>query len=201
MVEYDSANVESFSSAQELGAWLEVNHASRSELWVKIFKKNTGIASVSWGDVVIEVLCWGWIDGIRKSLGDEAYLQRITPRKARSGWSKRNREHAERLIGEGRMQEPGLAQVRAAKADGRWDNAYLPASEMKVPEDFLAALEHSPKAKEFFETLNKSSRYAISWGLTSAKKPETRQRRFEKFLDMLVRREKPGFGFSRDKKT
>ena len=154
---------------------------------------------MSWNDVVIETLCWGWIDGVKKSLDDEAYLQRITPRTAKSNWSKRNTEHVERLINEGRMEEPGLTQVRAAKADGRWENAYPPASELKVPADFLAALQRKPKAKLFFETLNKSSQYVISYGLTTAKKPETRQRRFEKFMDMLVRQEKPDFGFKKKK--
>jgi len=160
----------------------------------------TGKPSVSWTEVVIETLCWGWIDGIKKSIDGEAYLQRITPRKPRSSWSKRNREHAERLIGEGRMQEPGRVQVRAAKADGRWKNAYA-ASEMKVPADFLAAVERKPKAKQCFETLNKANRYAIAYKLTTAKRPETRQRRFDEFLDMLIRGEKPDFGFKKSKKT
>ena len=105
----------------------------------------TGKSSVSWTEIVVETLCWGWIDGVKKSIDGEAYLQRITPRKPRSSWSKRNREHAERLIGEGRMQEPGLVQVRAAKADGRWKNAYAPASEMKVPADFWQRSNASPK--------------------------------------------------------
>jgi uncharacterized protein YdeI (YjbR/CyaY-like superfamily) len=100
----------------------------------------------------------------------------------------------ERLIDEGRMQEPGLVQVRAAKADGRWKNAYAPPSEIKVPADFLAAVQRKPKAKQRFETLNKTSRYAIAYGLTTAKRPETRQRRYDKFLDMLMRGDKPDFG-------
>ena len=190
MPEADPARIMTFASSNDLGRWLEVNHAIESELWVKIFKIKTGIPSVTWDDVVIEALCWGWIDGVKKSLDEQAYLQRITPRKARSTWSKRNREHVERLINEGRMTESGLAQVRAAKADGRWENAYA-TSEMKVPADFLSALDSKPKAKQFFETLTKSNQYVIAFGLTSAKKPETRQRRFAKFIDMLVREEKP----------
>ena len=186
-----------FASPKELSQWLQANHDTESELWIKIFKKHTKIPSVSWNDVVIETLCWGWIDGVKKSLGEEAYLQRITPRKPRSDWSKRNTEHVERLIKEGRMKEPGLVHVYAAKADGRWENAYAPASEIEVPIDFIAALDKKPKAKKFFETLNKSSKYAITYGLTTAKKPETRQRRFEKFMDMLLREEKPGFGFKK----
>jgi len=186
----DPTRIMTFTSPQDLGRWLEVNHASESELWVKIFKKKTGIASVTWDDIVIEILCWGWIDGIKKSIDEQAYLQRVTPRKARSTWSKRNREHVERLISEGRMTEPGLAHVRAAQADGRWENAYA-VSEMTVPADFIAALESKPKAKQFFETLSKSSHYAIGYGLTSAKKPETRLRRFTKFMDMLASEVKP----------
>ncbi|OUS24590.1 hypothetical protein A9Q99_23760 [Gammaproteobacteria bacterium 45_16_T64] len=190
MPEPDPARIMTFVLPKDIGQWLSVNHSTESELWVKIFKIKTGIPSVTWDDVVIEALCWGWIDGVKKSIDDEAYLQRITPRKARSNWSKRNRENVERLINEGRMAESGLVHVRAAKADGRWENAYT-ASEMKVPTDFLVALDSRPKAKQFFETLTKSNRYVIAHGLTSAKKSETRQRRFEKFLDMLISEKKP----------
>lgn len=190
MPEPDPIKIKAFKTPKDLGQWLKANHATESELWVKLFKKNTGIPSVTWDDVVIESLCWGWIDDIKKSLDAQAYLQRITPRTARSNWSKRNTEHVERLISEGRMMEPGLIHVRAAKADGRWQSAYV-VSEMEVPADFLAALESQPKAKQFFETLNKSSRYIIAHGLTSAKKSETRQKRFSKFMDMLNHQEKP----------
>ncbi|BBB28114.1 YdeI/OmpD-associated family protein [Neptunomonas japonica] len=190
MPEADPLRIMTFATPQALDEWLQVNHATESELWVQIFKKNSGIQSVTWNDVVIEILCWGWIDGVKKSLDDQAYLQRITPRTARSNWSKRNTEHVERLISEDRMKESGLVHVRAAKADGRWENAYV-VSEMEVPEDFLAALESQPSVKQFFETLNKSSRYVIAYGLTSAKKPETRQRRFTKYMEMLVHEEKP----------
>ena len=190
MYESDPSKIMTFVTPKDLGQWLKVNHASESELWVKIYKKSTGIQSVTWNDVVIEALCWGWIDGIKKSIDDQAYLQRITPRKARSNWSKRNTLHAERLITENRMMESGLVHIRAAKSDGRWENAYV-VSEMEVPADFLAALESQLIAKAFFATLNKSSRYVIAYGLISAKKPETRLRRFEKFMNMLVHEEKP----------
>ncbi|PVZ69622.1 YdeI/OmpD-associated family protein [Pelagibaculum spongiae] len=190
MPEADPSRIMTFVTSKDLGHWLKMNHASDSELWVKIYKKNTGIQSVTWDDVVIEALCWGWIDGVKKSIDEQAYLQRITPRKARSNWSKRNTEHAERLISEGRMMEAGLVPIRAAKEDGRWEKAYV-ASEIEVPEDFLAALERQPKVKAFFETLNKSSRYAIAYGLISAKKPETRLKRYTKFINMLVNQEKP----------
>ena len=190
MPEPDPLRIMKFVTPEDLGQWLKLNHASESELWVKIYKKNTGIQSVSWNDVVIEALCWGWIDGVKKSIDDQAYLQRITPRRLRSNWSKRNTKHAERLISEGRMMESGLVHIRAAKGDGRWESAYV-VSEMEVPSDFLAALESKRNVKEFFETLNKSSRYVIAYGLISAKKPETRLRRFEKFMSMLAHEEKP----------
>ena len=195
MPEPDLTKTMPFASSEDLRNWLKENHENESELWIKVFKKKSGVPSVSWNDIVTETLCWGWIDGVKKSLDDQAYLQRITPRKARSSWSKRNTEHVDRLIAEGRMEEPGLAQVKAAKVDGRWEDAYPPPSEAEVPADFVAALESKPKAKRFFQTLNKSSKYAITYSLTTAKKPETRQRRFDKFMDMLDREEKPGFGF------
>lgn len=190
MPEPDTDKIIAFVAPQDFGEWLKLNHACESELWIKIFKVKSAVPSVTWDEVVIEALCWGWIDGIKKSIDEHAYLQRVTPRKARSSWSKRNRQHVERLISEGRMTEAGLGHVRAAKADGRWENAYA-VSEMKVPVDFLAELESNPKAKQFFEILTKSSHYVIAHGLTSAKKPETRQRRFTKFMDMLCNGEKP----------
>ena len=190
MPEANPARIIAFALPEDLGQWLEVNHAIESELWVKMFKKKTGIPSVTWDDLVVESLCWGWIDGIKKSIDDESFMQRITPRKARSNWSKRNREHVERLLSEGRMMESGMVHVSAAKADGRWENAYV-VREMKVPADFLAALENHPDAQQFFATLNKSARIVIAHGLISAKRAETRQRRFEKYIDMLVRQEKP----------
>ncbi|MDQ7002709.1 MAG: YdeI/OmpD-associated family protein [Ghiorsea sp.] len=189
-----------FTLPKELSKWLQANHATESELLIKIFKKGSGIPSVNWNEVVIESLCWGWIDGIKKSLDDQSYLQRITPRKARSHWSKRNTQHVDRLITEGRMKAQGLVHVRAAKADGRWENAYA-VSEMKVPEDFLVALENLPKAKQFYDTLTKSNLYTIAYGLESAKKPETRQRRFKKFIDKLLRKEKPNSAFTKKDKT
>ena len=193
MPEPTKAKTRSFATPKQLARWLESNHASADELWIKVHKKGSGKPSVTWNDIVIETLCWGWIDGVKKSLGDEAYLQRITPRKNGSSWSKRNTEHVERLTKEGRMMAPGLAQVRAAKKDGRWDDAYAPASEMVIPEDFLAAVESRPQAKEFFEQLTKSSRYVIAYALTTAKRPETRERRFKKYLDLVEQGVKPSF--------
>lgn len=191
MPEVNPSNVIAFASPKDLEKWLKNNHSTESELWVKIFKKNTGIASVTWDEVVVESLCWGWIDGVKKSIDEQAYLQRITPRKAQSNWSKRNRAHVERLIRDGRMHEPGLIHVNSAKLDGRWARAYS-ASEITVPLDFLEALDDKPKAKAFFETLTKSDRYVVAHGLTSAKRPETRSRRFAKYMNMLISGQKPG---------
>jgi uncharacterized protein YdeI (YjbR/CyaY-like superfamily) len=190
MPEPGSARIQAFENPAAFGRWLELNHASEPELWIKMFKKGSGQKTINWQEAVIEALCWGWIDGIRKSLDDQAFLQRFTPRRQGSNWSKRNREHVERLIAENRMQEPGLVHVRAAMADGRWEAAYAPPSEMTMPEDFLAALEQRPTAKAFFETLNRQNQYAIAYRLQTARKPETRQKRFERFLTMLENGEK-----------
>lgn len=190
MPEPNKSRMHPFESPAAFRDWLEVNHASEPELWLKIFKKDSGQKTISWSEAVVEALCWGWIDGVKKSFDDKVYLQRFTPRRKGSNWSKRNREHAERLIAEGRMQEAGLRHVRAAQSDGRWQSAYAPASEMTVPDDFLAALEQRPDAKAFFETLNRQNLYSIAYRLRTAKKPETRQNRFEKLLKMLENGEK-----------
>ena len=190
MPEPDQTRIQAFEDSAAFWNWLEQNHASEPELWLKIYKKGSGQKSINWEEAVVEALCWGWIDSIKKKFDDEAYLQRFTPRQKSSNWSKRNREHVDRLIAEGRMQEVGMVHVRAAQADGRWEAAYAPPSEMTVPEDFLAALDERPQAKAFFETLNKQNRYAIAYRLQTAKKPETRQRRLEQFLAMLEKGEK-----------
>lgn len=186
----DPKKILCFTTSKALGHWLETNHAIEDELWVKVFKVKSGVPSVTWDDIVIESLCWGWIDGIKKSIDEQAYLQRISPRRPRSIWSKRNIDHVERLLKQQRMQQPGLVQVEAAKADGRWQNAYA-VSEMVVPQDFLAELASDANAQRFYDTLSKSSRNVIAYGLSSAKKPETRQKRFDKYLMMLGRAEKP----------
>ncbi|MCB0164157.1 MAG: YdeI/OmpD-associated family protein [Anaerolineae bacterium] len=190
MPEPDKTRIQAFEDSAAFWDWLEQNHATEPELWLKIYKKGSGQKSINWEEAVVEALCWGWIDGIKKSLDDEAYLQRFTPRRKSSNWSKRNREHVDRLIAEGRMQEVGMVHVRAAQADGRWAAAYAPSSEMTIPEDLLAALEERPQAKAFFETLNRQNLYAIAYQLQTAKKPETRQRRLEKFIAMMEKGEK-----------
>lgn len=190
MPEPNQSRIHAFEDSAAFWAWLEANHASEPELWLKIFKKASGAKTINWEEAVIEALCWGWIDGVKKSLDDEAYLQRFTPRRQGSNWSQRNREHVERLMAAGRMQEVGLVHVRAAQADGRWEAAYAPASEMTMPPDFLALLEQRPAAKAFFQTLNRQNQYAIGYRLQTAKKPATRQKWVEKILEMLDKGEK-----------
>ncbi|MDZ7921002.1 YdeI/OmpD-associated family protein [Rhodoferax sp.] len=174
-----------FESSAQLHAWLQSHHASETELWVRIFKKGTGQATVTWDDCVLACIAWGWIDGQRKSLDDTAFLQRLTPRRARSNWSQKNVQHAERLIAEGLMQAPGLAQVEAARADGRWANAYAGSATMEMPEDFLAALQQDPAAQAFYATLKRQQLFTIYYRLTSAKRAETREKRMVEILAKL----------------
>lgn len=181
---------QTFTDRDALERWLERHHASATELWVRVYKKGSGVASVTWEDIVIAGLTWGWIDGQKKSLDEASFLQRITPRRARSIWSKKNCEHAERLIAEGRMRPAGLAQVEAAKKDGRWDAAYAGSSEMVIPEDFLAALAKSKKASAFYATLDRTNLFAIYHRLHTAKKPETRLARIERIIAQLARGER-----------
>lgn len=175
----------SFPDAQALGQWMADNHATAKELWVRIYKSSSGQPSVSWTDCVVEALRYGWIDGQKKPLDDSSFLQRLSPRKPRSNWSSKNREHARKLILEGRMSPAGLAQVEAAQKDGRWEEAYAGSADMEIPEDFLAALDKLPKAKSFFATLNRQNLFSIYYRLHSAKKPETRAKRMSQILSML----------------
>lgn len=165
-----------FSIPSDLRAWLSKNHGKAQELWVQIFKKDCGTPSVTWADCVVEAIAWGWIDGQKKPKDDASYLQRLSPRQAKSNWSQKNKEHANRLIADGRMMPPGLVHVESAKMDGRWDPAYAGPATMSIPDEFMAALEENPKAKAFFETLDRSNLYPIYYRLHTAKKPETRAR-------------------------
>lgn len=153
---------------------------------MKFFKKNSGVKSITYSEALDEALCWGWIDSQAKTFDEKAYLQRFTPRKRRSIWSKRNRDHVARLVKAGRMQPPGQAQVDAAKTDGRWEAAYDSPKNTKVPPDFLKRLAQNKKAQKFFETLNRTNTYAIAWRLQTAKKPETREKRLRELLQMMI---------------
>ncbi|MEZ4266478.1 MAG: YdeI/OmpD-associated family protein [Myxococcota bacterium] len=166
-----------FESIALLDAWLEANHAGESELWVRIYKKGSGTPSVDWGDCVVAAIAWGWIDGQRKSLDEVSFIQRLTPRRARSNWSKRNCEHAERLIADGGMRPAGMVHVEAARADGRWERAYAGSADMVLPEEFLRALAANPAAQERFATLTRAKVFAIYHPIQTAKRAETRTKR------------------------
>lgn len=178
-----------FKNARAFETWLKKNHARSDGLWLQIAKRGADLPSVTYAEAVEIALCWGWIDGQKKGLDDQHFLQRFTPRRARSVWSKVNVEKVAALIEAGRMQAPGLAQVEAAKADGRWARAYDGARTSVVPDDLLAALDAEPQAKAFFATVNASNRYAVLWRIQTAVKPETRARRIAQLVAMLARGE------------
>jgi uncharacterized protein YdeI (YjbR/CyaY-like superfamily) len=179
----------SFRSPAEFRKWLAANHSKSEGIWLRIFKKTSDTASITYAEALDEALCYGWIDGQKQKHDDASWLQKFTRRRAKSGWSRINTGHAERLIKAGRMKAQGHAEVDAAKKDGRWKAAYDSPSKSTIPDDFLAALSKDPKAKAFFDSLNKANLYAISYRLQTAKKPETRQRRMELILGMLARGE------------
>jgi uncharacterized protein YdeI (YjbR/CyaY-like superfamily) len=179
-----------FEDQAAWAAWLEQHHADSRGLWLRHAKKAADLSSVSYAEALDTALCYGWIDGQKKSYDDSSWLQKWTPRGAKSIWSKINREKALKLIDSGAMQPAGMAQVERAKQDGRWDAAYDSHSNATVPDDFQAALDSNPEAKAFFATLNSTNRYAILFRIQTAKKAETRARRIGEFIDMLERKEK-----------
>ncbi|MBA4109195.1 MAG: bacteriocin-protection protein [Leptothrix sp. (in: Bacteria)] len=178
-----------FKNAKAFETWLRQHHATSAGLWLKIAKRGAIDASVTYLEAVEIALCWGWIDGQKKGLDEQYFLQRFTPRRARSVWSKINVDKVAALIQAGRMQAPGLVQVEAAKADGRWARAYDGARTSVVPEDLIAALDAAPKAKAFFSTINATNRYAVLWRIQTAVKAETRARRIAQLVEMLGRGE------------
>ncbi len=179
-----------FATPAELEAWLEENHAGCDGIWLKIAKKGAPEPSVTYAEALELALCFGWIDSQKRGHDETHFLQRFTPRRPRGKWSRINREKAEALIATGEMRPTGMAEVKAAKADGRWDAAYEGQRTAKVPDDLQRQLDASPKAAEFFASLDSANRYAIIYRLNDAKKPETRERRLRKFVAMLERGEK-----------
>jgi uncharacterized protein YdeI (YjbR/CyaY-like superfamily) len=178
-----------FAGPAELEAWLD-EHDSADGVWLKIAKKEAPEPSVTYGEALEVALCFGWIDSQKRGLDETHFLQRFTPRRPRGRWSKINREKAEALIEAGRMRPAGLAQVEAAKADGRWEAAYEGQKSAEVPPDLQRELDANSAAAEFFASLDGANRYAILYRLDEAKKPETRERRLRKFVAMLERGEK-----------
>jgi len=181
----DPKSIRAFKSADALESWLAKNHGKQSELYLRIYKKGSGVATVSHSEAVDVALCWGWIDAIRKSHDELSFLQRFTPRKPRSIWSQVNRERVERLVASGRMTPHGLAQVEAAKADGRWAAAYGVRAKMKTPDDLLAALQREPEALATYEQLDKTNLFALAFRLGNLKTAAGREKRIASFVAML----------------
>jgi uncharacterized protein YdeI (YjbR/CyaY-like superfamily) len=179
-----------FASKKKWADWLARQHDKSAGVWLKLAKKGSEIPSVTYDEALEVALCYGWIDGQKKGFDDKYWLQKFTPRGAKSIWSKINTEKAEKLIKSGEMEAAGLKVIEAAKHDGRWDAAYESQKNISVPDDFQAELDKNPKAKASFATLNSVNRYAILFRIHNAKKAETRVRRIQQFVEMLERGEK-----------
>ena len=178
-----------FASQAEWESWLGQNGGTSTGAWLRLAKKGAGQRTVTYEEAVESALCHGWIDGQKKAESEQYWLQRFTPRSAKSIWSKLNKDKAEALIVAGRMRRAGLREIEKAKQDGRWEAAYTSASNAIVPDDLQAALDANPKAAKFFATLNSRNRYAILFRIQNARKPETRARKIAEFIDMLKRGE------------
>ena len=188
----DFRKIKSFRTEAAFAAWMKVNHDREREIWLKIHKKSSGLPTVTLAQALDVALCWGWIDGIRKSLDERSFLQRYTPRRARSIWSQINRDHVARLIAAGRMTPHGQRQVDAAKADGRWDAAYAPirsASRATIPADLRAAIEANPRARETFRTLGRMNLFALAFRTNIMKTPAGREKKIAALVAMLARGE------------
>ncbi len=187
MADIDPSDIECFPDADAFVRWLGAHDGGRDFVWLRFHKKQSGVSGISKDEAIDAALCQGWVDG-QIGKGDEtSWLVRFSPRKPRSKWSKINTERAERLVAEGRMRPAGLAEVEAAKADGRWDEAYAGQKSAELPDDLVEAIAANPAAQAMFDTLNSVNRYALYYRVTTAKKPETRQRRIADFVAMLAR--------------
>jgi uncharacterized protein YdeI (YjbR/CyaY-like superfamily) len=182
--------VRGFKDAGAFERWLDRNHDRSPGLWIKVAKRDSGIPSVTHAEALEVALCYGWIDGQRRALDATHFLQRFTPRRSRSMWSKINRDKVAQLTADGRMRPAGLREVERARADGRWDAAYAGQRTATVPEELQRLLDRNKRARAFFDGLDSRNRYAFIWRVQEAKKPETRVRRAEKFVEMLAKGEK-----------
>lgn len=189
MANKDNFKIIPFSTQLKFEQWLEKNHLKSPGIWLRIFKKASGKKSVDYAEALDVALCYGWIDGQKKSLDEVSWIQRFTHRRAKSDWSRRNTEHVARLLKAKRIKANGLKQIEEAKKDGRWGRAYDPPASMTIPADFIKLVNKNPQAKAFFGTLSKSNRYAIGYRLQTAKKAETREKRVKDILAMLSRGE------------
>jgi uncharacterized protein YdeI (YjbR/CyaY-like superfamily) len=188
----DPRKIKSFRTEAAFAAWMKANHSRETEIWLKIPKKSSGLPTVTLAQALDVVLCWGWIDGIRKSFDGQSFLQRYTPRRARSIWSQINRDHVARLTAAGRMTPHGQRQVDAAKADGRWDAAYAPirsASRATIPADLRAAIEANPRARKTFRTLGRQNLFALTFRTNNMKTPAGRAKKIAALVAMLARGE------------
>jgi uncharacterized protein YdeI (YjbR/CyaY-like superfamily) len=188
----DKKKIRSFRTEADFERWFATNHARDTELWLRIFKKSSGVGTVTPAQALDVALCWGWIDGIRKGLDDRSFLQRYTPRGAKSPWSQINRDHVARLTAAGRMTPSGQRQVDAAKADGRWDAAYAPirsATEATVPDDLRSKIEASPRARRTFRTLGRMNLFALAYRTNRMRTAGGRARKIAELVAMLERGE------------
>ena len=190
MTNVDDDKVIVFTSQKAFESWLARNHAKVGGIWLRIYKKASGEKTVTYAEALDVALCHGWIDGLKRTYDEVSFIQRFTPRRSRSAWSKVNVGHVERLTREGRMKPPGVAAVEAAKGDGRWDRAYDSPKNMRVPDDFVKELKKNKEAYAFFQTLTRLNQFAIAYRLGSAKRPETRERRKRLFLEMMAKGQK-----------
>jgi uncharacterized protein YdeI (YjbR/CyaY-like superfamily) len=184
--------IRQFRTEAAFERWLRTNHARETEVWVRIYKRHSGVPSITAAQALDVVLCWGWIDAIRKAFDEQSFLQRYTPRRAKSIWSQNNRNHVARLIAAGRMTPHGQRQIDAAKADGRWDAAYAPirsATKDAIPDDLRAAIEASPKARKKFEMLGRMNLFALTFRTNNMKTPAGRARKIAALVAMLERGE------------
>lgn len=190
-VSCSSIPVKLFKDKKDWGVWLDKNHLTSPGLWLRIAKKTADVKSVSYAEALETALCYGWIDGQKKTYDENTWLQKFTPRGPRSIWSAINREKANKLVKNGLMKPAGLNAIERAKENGQWKSAYDSQSKIALPDDFHAELDKNTKAKAFYSTLNSANRYAILFRLQTAKKPETRAKRLRQFIEMLEKNEKP----------
>ena len=188
-VEINPDHVREFEDPESFHRWLGKNHAAAPEVWIKVHKRASGLKSITPEEAVEVVLCWGWIDGIRKGLDERSFFQRYSPRGRKSVWSKKNVETVGRLVEGGRMTEHGLKQVEAAKADGRWDKAYGSGKDMKIPPDLQAAIDDEPAAKAMLGKLTEQNRFALAFRVHTLKTEAGRRRKIDTFVEMLKRGE------------
>ena len=188
-IEVDPAHVQEFADADSFYAWLGGHHDGEREVWIRIYKTGSGLASITPLEAIDVALCWGWIDAVRKSLDAQSYLQRYTPRGRKSIWSQKNVDNVARLIAEGRMTEHGLKEVEAAKADGRWNRAYGSGRALAIPDDLQAAIDASPKASAMLPRLTEQNRFALAFRTHNMKTPSGRAKKIEAFVAMLERGE------------